>query len=100
MGKELSDKQKEEVLKIYEIFTKYANDLTIVRQQIHRFFISVFTISVSFVAVLGIKDLLTDKPITVLLLSLFLITICAVWFLTINSYQQLNKHKFEAIKEI
>lgn len=91
-------KEKEELLELYKLHSKFANDVTKIRCDSNKFYVSLLTLNISFISVL--KSFMDDSSHLVAIFSIFSILICLVWYFNITSYKKLNSGKFKMLNEL
>ena len=102
--KEYGDNYKSHLLEQYKVYVEMADRISQRRDQSNRFYGSLLTGIVAMIAVVDrIANLQSNTGFSgFILISVAVagIVLCAVWFINIRSYKQLNSAKFKIIHEI
>jgi hypothetical protein len=86
---------KSEVMELYKLHAKFANDVTAWRQKTNAFYISLFTIIISSDSFFRINE-----KYSIALPCIVCGIISILWFLQIRSFRILNSPKFHAFDEM
>jgi len=92
--------EKEEILELYKLHSNFAQDITKIRQQIHKFYISLLSLIMTFVTFLEIKNLLLNNILIICFFCPIPILICFFWYMNIDSYKKLNIAKFKMLNKL
>lgn len=98
---EYGEQFSEHMLEQYKLYVEMADRVSSRRAQTHRFYISLLSILLvllSIVASIGRFSEILD--IILLAIAILGVILCAVWWVNIRSYRQLNSGKFEVIHEM
>jgi purine-cytosine permease-like protein len=98
---EYGEQFSEHMLEQYKLYVEMADRVSSRRAQTNRFYISLLSILLallSIVASIGPFSEILD--IILLAMAILGIILCAVWWVNIRSYRQLNSGKFEVIHEM
>ncbi len=91
----LNMSDKNEIMELYKLHAKFANDVTAWRQKTNAFYISLFTIIISFGSFFGINE-----KYSIALPCIVCGIISILWFLQIRSFRILNSAKFHALDKM
>lgn len=91
------DEQPGERLEIYKLLVEMADRVSQRRQAANNFYLSVNTFLVGGSAYLKTLD---PSPVTVAIVTVAGLAICALWYQNIQSYRTLNGAKFNVINDI
>lgn len=101
---EYGQKFQDHLLEQYKLYVEMADRISQRRDQSNRFYSALLT---GLLAVISVVAKLSDWQTSGNLLSVVLISVglaglavCAIWFINIRSYKQLNSGKFRIIHEV
>lgn len=94
------DKTKQELLEIYKIHAELADRVSQRREGANRLYVSLLSIILALLAALLRYETGIIPVWTVLGVAFLGMLLSALWFVTIQSYRQLNKGKFFTLHEL
>jgi len=102
MSKEdYGEKFQDHLLEQYKLYVEMADRISIRRAQANKFFISLLSGLLAVLSIAINKSILTEMHNALFLaISLLGLILGTLWYVTINSYRQLNSEKFKVIHEI
>jgi len=102
MSKEdYGDEFQDHLLEQYKLYVEMADRISIRRAQANKFFISLLSGLLAVLSIATNKGILTEMHNALFLaVSLLGLILGTLWYVTINSYRQLNSAKFKLIHEM
>lgn len=95
------DKFHDHLVEQYKLYVEMADRISARRAQAHRFYISVLSALLAVLSLLINRSMVSIfQQVIVLAIALLGLAPCFLWYVTINSYRQLNSGKFKVIHEM
>lgn len=99
--KDYGEKFKDHLLEQYKLYVEMADRISTRRVQANRFYISLLSGLLALLSVVISRSIFAEIHNALFLaVSILGLSICFLWYITINSYRQLNSGKFIVIHEI
>lgn len=95
---EYGEKFQEHLLEQYKLYVSLTDNASARRSKTNEYYSSLFSISIPLIAVGISEKILSD--LIVIIISIIGLFLCAVWYLNIRSYKQLNTGRFKIIHQI
>ncbi len=88
------------IMEQYKIFVESAQKISDTRSQTNKFFISILSILFAISALVSNFNNIIYLSVCTLVIGLFGILLCYLWYRSIHTYKALNSAKFAVIHEI
>lgn len=89
------------LLEQYKLFVEMADRNSERRGTTNKFYITLLTGLLAVLSWAATTTLLCDVfNLLLLLISIMALLLCGIWFLNINSYKQMNRGKFDVVREM
>lgn len=98
---EYGERFPEHILEQYKLYVEMADRVSSRRAQTNRFYISLLSILLALLSIVaGVGAFTEFLNMTMLAIASLGIVLCALWWVNIRSYRQLNSGKFQVIHEM
>ncbi len=98
---EYGKKFEEHLLEQYKLYVEIADRVSGRRAQTNRFFISLLSGLLALLSIVVDREIFSNfQTIVFMTVALLGLALCALWYINIRSYRQLNSGKFKVIHEI
>jgi len=98
---EYGKKFEEHLLEQYKLYVEIADRVSGRRAQTNRFFISLLSGLLALLSIVVDREIFCNfQTIVFMTVALLGLALCALWYINIRSYGQLNSGKFKVIHEI
>lgn len=92
--------ESQQILELYKFYVELTDRISQRRGNSNTFFLTIISSFTGLIAFIS-SFLKTDIEESIIyLICFFCIILCLIWYITINSYKQLNKLRFSVIQEL